>query len=470
MRLLRFKANIARKPRIRFLEGRPHYVFPVRIWRKGVLTGNDNHGGGSTYFPGKEIKKVVKAWNHVPVVLAHPKRNGKWVSARHPKILNKQKVGILLHNKWDGEFQHAEAWIDKRRVHRLEPRFKKYIKRGFTFEVSTGVNADCFYKDGNYEGSPYDQVARNLEPDHLAILMDQVGACSVAKGCGMFTASKGISPKKMKRVQDAITNAWSGKSSHCSCNQRKEKSMKTKKRGKKLSKREKVATLINARVGWKKKDKGWLKDQEPDVLDRLLVQATKLKPVNTKLHSPSKPDKPISRRRREEDEDADSFVKPSRKKKGGKKKGKKDGKNGKKSRLANSGKGRKMLSRILSSMTPAQIVKAMPGQVGEMFSNGLKAHGHNRRRLIDIIVSADNSDFEKKELLDERRFPLKTLKRMAKLAANQSSGEEQDDQYAPFMGIPGAPIANASRQGRVKQDALPMPRMPISNKRRAKSK
>ncbi len=284
--------------------------------------------------------------------------------------------------------------------------------------------------------------------------MDEVGACSVANGCGLFTASKGVSPKRMKRVQDAITNAWNGKS-NCSCHQRKEKSMKTKKKVKKLSRREKVATLINARVGWKKKDKEWLSEQDAEVIDRLMVQATKLKPVNTKIKSPSMPETK-NRRRREEDERTDSTIPNKNRKK--KAKGKKA--KGKKGRLANAASPKKMLARILASMSPKQIVQAMPGGLGDMFANGLKAHGNNRRRLIDVIVSAENSEFDKKELLDEVKYPLKTLRKLSKLAVHESN--DGDDPYAPFMGVAGAPIANSSRRGKEsKQSSLPLPSMPL---------
>ena len=36
-----------------------------------------------------------------------------------------------------------------------------------------------------WNGEPYRIIARNIRPDHLAILTDELGACSVVKGRGV---------------------------------------------------------------------------------------------------------------------------------------------------------------------------------------------------------------------------------------------------------------------------------------------
>jgi hypothetical protein len=50
-------------------------------------------------------------------------------------------------------------------------------------------------------GRPYNFVARNYRPDHLAILPDQRGACSIEDGCGLNTNRLGCA------APDALTAA-----------------------------------------------------------------------------------------------------------------------------------------------------------------------------------------------------------------------------------------------------------------------
>ena len=51
-------------------------------------------------------------------------------------------------------------------------------------EVSTGYWHDGRQHAGSFDGEPYKEVQRSLLPDHLAILPNERGACSVEDGCG----------------------------------------------------------------------------------------------------------------------------------------------------------------------------------------------------------------------------------------------------------------------------------------------
>jgi hypothetical protein len=42
---------------------------------------------------------------------------------------------------------------------------------------------------GTLNGMEYGRIARNLMPDHLAILPDKIGACSIADGAGLLRNS-----------------------------------------------------------------------------------------------------------------------------------------------------------------------------------------------------------------------------------------------------------------------------------------
>ena len=54
-------------------------------------------------------------------------------------------------------------------------------------ELSTGLFTDNDETAGvSPKGRNYEAVARNHRPDHMAVLPDQVGACSINDGCGVL--------------------------------------------------------------------------------------------------------------------------------------------------------------------------------------------------------------------------------------------------------------------------------------------
>jgi len=64
------------------------------------------------------------------------------------------------------------------------PELMRRVLDGGKIEVSTGYFRDLEKRSGEWHGQSYNGVARNLRPDHLAALLDSVGACSWEDGCG----------------------------------------------------------------------------------------------------------------------------------------------------------------------------------------------------------------------------------------------------------------------------------------------
>jgi hypothetical protein len=178
------------------LEGRPHLVVPVVMMTEGVHNGS----GGPIYYPADELKRACPAWNHKPIIVYHPIVNNVGSAACGAKVLNSQKIGVLLDTTFDTK-QRAEAWLE---VGRLEKVFKgseilANIKNSQITEVSTGLFTDLEMKSGFFNDDPYDAIALNHRPDHLAILPDQVGACSVSKGAGLLQLNQAMSEKEIDR-------------------------------------------------------------------------------------------------------------------------------------------------------------------------------------------------------------------------------------------------------------------------------
>jgi len=166
------------------------------------------HAGslGPLYYPGEELSKTPEVWNHKPIVVYHPQKNGRGVSACSPDVINTHKVGMIMNAVFKKKKLHAEAWLEKDRLKKVDNRVLEAIEAEETMEVSTGLFTDNEHKPGKYGVEPYDYIARNYRPDHLAILPDQVGACSRAKGAGLLRNSATL-PPRVQAAAAAFANA-----------------------------------------------------------------------------------------------------------------------------------------------------------------------------------------------------------------------------------------------------------------------
>ena len=164
------------------LEGRECLVIPMVILTEGVHAGSL----GPLYYPKEELSKTPAAWNHKPVVVYHPTMNGEGVSACDPVIINSRKVGVMMNTKFEKGRLKSEAWIEKDRANKVDERIMAAIEERKMMELSTGVFIDVDEKEGEWGKEAYSGVARNFRPDHLALLPDQIGACSIADGAGFL--------------------------------------------------------------------------------------------------------------------------------------------------------------------------------------------------------------------------------------------------------------------------------------------
>lgn len=194
----RFTVNIGGdgiKPEVVKLEGRKHLKVPAVIINEGVLDGS--HGPG--FYPAEENGKRVTAWNHMPITLDHPTVKGKRVSARHPKVINRFKVGVFLNAKQEGTKTKGFAYLDVGRTRQLDARVLRRLQKGKKVEVSTGLSVRQEFKKGVHNNKKYEWIARDQEPDHLAVLVDSVGACSIKDGAGLL-ANEAKVPESVSTV------------------------------------------------------------------------------------------------------------------------------------------------------------------------------------------------------------------------------------------------------------------------------
>jgi len=179
-----------KKPIVRqdTMEGREWTVVPTQMITEGVHNGSD----GPILYPAEELAKLPSAWNHMPVVVYHPTVNGVSVSARTPDQITSRKIGVLMNTEWDSENKKlgSETWLDPNRIAAIDDRVAKAIENKEMMEVSTGLFMELDKTPGEWNGEQYDAIAHNLQPDHLALLPDQKGACSIDDGAGFLRVNE----------------------------------------------------------------------------------------------------------------------------------------------------------------------------------------------------------------------------------------------------------------------------------------
>lgn len=158
-------------------DGRDTIIVPV-IMAKSSIPMN------GFLFPAEEM--FPAAWNGVPVTIGHPQEGDGFISANAtPDILAKWSVGRIFEAVIDGDALKAQAYIDIGKIENLAPGLLEALETGAPIDVSTGLFSDSVERPGKVGDREYEEVYSNVVPDHLAILIEEEGACSFADGCGV---------------------------------------------------------------------------------------------------------------------------------------------------------------------------------------------------------------------------------------------------------------------------------------------
>jgi hypothetical protein len=182
--------------------GRRYLISPVVALREGIL--ND------TYVSEAEFGKFASSWQGRPVPISHPKGEGGYMSANTPDIWANDVLGHLWNVAVDGGALKGEIWIDLAKAQLMGERATTIVNRlrqGDPMEVSTGYFCEMEATPGTWNGNRYGGIARNIRPDHLAILPDELGACSWADGCGTPRVNSACGCKEEQELMSEETPA-----------------------------------------------------------------------------------------------------------------------------------------------------------------------------------------------------------------------------------------------------------------------
>lgn len=180
-------ANLSGKPHYETLNGRQYLVVPMTILKEGVLAGSQ----GPLFYHRSDIQQSTPDWDRIPLTVYHPiSQDGRHLSANDEGVLEKQGIGFFAKPVYHDNLGKTTGlgYIDVVKCGKVNRPLLNTLKAGQKVELSTGLftNNIPAANGSHYFGKPYRHHAKDYRPDHIAILPDQVGACSIRDGCGVY--------------------------------------------------------------------------------------------------------------------------------------------------------------------------------------------------------------------------------------------------------------------------------------------
>lgn len=184
------------------LGGRDYLVQPVVALREIVMP----YGNEFDYVSNEELKACAENWNGKPLTLDHPS-NGNQL-----RFANKSDaIGFMADVRVEAGKLKANAYLDIELAEKQGDEGKQLIsifENGLTLDVSTGYAAQRRENSGIFQNQRYTHSQHDFIPDHLALLPNSVGRCSVKDGCGVGVYNKGDNLKDKKTLKDRLSMAW----------------------------------------------------------------------------------------------------------------------------------------------------------------------------------------------------------------------------------------------------------------------
>ncbi|KMV70108.1 hypothetical protein AI29_03195 [bacteria symbiont BFo2 of Frankliniella occidentalis] len=176
------------------INGRDHIIV------RGITPVVDDIVMNRKLYPAAEIAKSYKTLERNPMPLGHPKLDGKHISARDVQAVNQYHVGAWLQNvNHSGGKVTGDMYVD-RRYAEASDNGKRLLARlddmaagnnSEPIHISTGLTYSGIVANGDSKGKKYDEIATNMDFDHVAVLLDEPGAGTPNDGVGIFVNSDG---------------------------------------------------------------------------------------------------------------------------------------------------------------------------------------------------------------------------------------------------------------------------------------
>lgn len=153
------------------------YTLPYNIVMKDIL------------YPKDEIERAYKELDETPAPIGHPTLNGQLISAKSMQGYIRNFHGVYNSNPTiEGNRVKVDKIIDVNRAKQSDEG-RELLKRIEAYEsgkgepISTSVGL-FLHKDEAPQGKEYKWIARDIELDHDAILLNEAPAADPTKGVG----------------------------------------------------------------------------------------------------------------------------------------------------------------------------------------------------------------------------------------------------------------------------------------------
>lgn len=203
--------------------GRPVLSVPV-VALVGDLVIHAVNSEKPELVPVATLSRAPHEWAQKPVVLGHPKdARGRQISANSPAVLERHAFGTVSNPRVEKNKLCVDALIDEARAEKLGgAKFLQALRDGVPQEVSVGCFVSVVNRAGEQGGRRFAAVWENLQPDHLAFLVDSDalgtrgsrGACSIQDGCGTARYAEDHSMTPELRDAGGPGSGWTAENGH----------------------------------------------------------------------------------------------------------------------------------------------------------------------------------------------------------------------------------------------------------------
>lgn len=163
--------------------GKEHLVVPVVALQEAAI--HAVNAKNREFVPASTLIASAGRWNGHPLVVGHPVRDGRQISAHSDAVLAQHGFGFIRQAMMNGKRLGMEAMVDPARLEALgHSQLLADLRAGKPVEVSVGAYVQTNDKTGSFDGRDWNGEWTDITPDHLAFLPGGTGACSISMGCG----------------------------------------------------------------------------------------------------------------------------------------------------------------------------------------------------------------------------------------------------------------------------------------------
>lgn len=156
--------------------GREFIVAPIVAVKDGVLNGE--------LVRSDVLGRLLDEWEGTPLTINHPPDDAAAVITKTHAWIRQNEIGTMRNVHVAQNRLKGEVWIP---TDQTAPEVKAVIKRienGETLQVSVGFLSAFTVQKGTFGRKQFREVTQDAAPNHVALLPNDVGACSIVDGCG----------------------------------------------------------------------------------------------------------------------------------------------------------------------------------------------------------------------------------------------------------------------------------------------